>query len=179
MEERVVKLAAGEAGGEDFAVDTDGDGAKFAGVEGADEFAGVALPDGEEGGHADAREILFAVGAEIFQKDVAESDFADALIVVDAKGVFHAGFVDGIDALGRDADFVKRQANGLGLAVEKFAADAVHGNAFVAFGDGGEEGDDFNIGPLEKGVKGHGGVFAAGPAEEDGFGHFLKSPPIT
>jgi hypothetical protein len=171
-EEGVVELAASEAGGEDFAVYADGNGAEFVGVEGADEFAGVTLPDGEESGHADAGKILFAVGAEIFEEDVAESDFADALIEVDAQGFFHAGFVDGIDALLGDADFVKRQANGLGLAVEKFAADTVHGNAVVAFGDGGKEGDDLNVGSLEKGVEGHGGVFAAGPAEEDGFGHF-------
>jgi hypothetical protein len=171
-DEGLVELATGEAGGEDFAVDANGDRAEFVGVKGANEFARVVFPDGKESGHADAGKILFAVGAEIFEEDVAESDFADALIEVDTQGFFHAGFVDGIDTLGRDADFVKGQINGLGLAVEKFAADTVHGNAVVAFGDGSEEGDDLNVGSLEKGVEGHGGVFAAGPAEEDGFGHF-------
>ena len=84
----------------------------------------------------------------------------------------------GVDALRRDADFVERQADGLGLALEKFAADAVHADAFVAFGDGGEEGDDVNVVSLEEGVKGHGGVFAAGPAEEDGFGHWRISKKL-
>ena len=136
-EEGFVEFAAGEAGIEDFAVHADGDGAESIGVEGADEFAGVALPDGEDRRHADAREILFAIGAQVFQEDVAEGDFSNALFEMDAKSFFHARFVNGIDALRRDADFVKRQADGLGLPLEKFAPDAMHADALVAFGDGG------------------------------------------
>ena len=45
----------------------------------ADEFAGVALPDGEERGHADAGEVFLAIGAEVFQEDISEGDGADAL----------------------------------------------------------------------------------------------------
>ena len=80
-EEGGVELAAGEAGVEDFRIDTGGDGAEILSVEMADELAGVALPEGEEGGHADAGEIFFAVGAEVFEEDVAEGDFADALVL--------------------------------------------------------------------------------------------------
>ena len=65
---------------------------------------------------------------------------------------------------------MERQAEGFRLPLKKFAADAVHGDAVVSFGDGGEKGDDFKLVLLEQGVQGHGAVFAAAPAEEDGFG---------
>src|SRR5271154_130646 len=107
------------------------------GVKCADEFAGVALPEGENRGHADASEIFLAVGAKILQENIAERDFSNAFFEMDAKSFFHASFVNRIDALRRDADFVKRQADGLGLPLEKFAADAVHADTFEAFGDRG------------------------------------------
>jgi hypothetical protein len=78
-EEGFVKFATGETGIEKFGVDADGDGAEVQGVEFADEFAGVALPDGEDGLHGNAREIFFTVEAEIFEEDVAERDAADSL----------------------------------------------------------------------------------------------------
>jgi hypothetical protein len=169
-EEGGVKFAAGEAGVENFGVNTDGNGAKMLVVEMADEFARIALPDGEESGHANASEVILAVGAEVFEKDIAKGDFADALIVKEAEGFFHAGLVDGVVALRRDENFVKRQTDGLGLLFEKFAADAVHGDAVISFGDGGEKSYNSEMFLLEEGVERHGAVFAAAPAEEDGFG---------
>src|SRR5205823_5907186 len=93
-----VKFAAGEAGSENFRINAGGNGAEAVFVKVADEFAGVAVPDGEERGHADAGEILFAVGAEIFEEDVAKGDFTNALVAEETEGFFHARFVDGIDA---------------------------------------------------------------------------------
>ena len=132
---------------------------------------GVASPYGELSGHLEARQIFFTVGAEIFQENVAEGHFANALSVEDLEGLLHALFVKRIAALRRDRDFVKRDVEGLGLLVEEFAADTMHGDAAVGFGDGGEKRDDFELGILAEGVESHGGVFAAGPAEEDGFRH--------
>ena len=129
----------------------------------------VAFPDGEEGSHADAGEIFFAIGTEVFEEDVAKGGFAHSLVVKEAEGFFHAGFVDGIDALGRNEDFMQREADGFSLPLEKFTADAVHGDAVIAFRDGGEKGDDSKMLLLEQRVQRHGAVFAAAPAEEDGF----------
>jgi hypothetical protein len=92
------------------------------------------------------------------------------LVVKEAEGCFHAGFVDGIDTLRRDEKFVKRKGNGLSLLLQEFTADAVHGDAVVAFGDGSEKGDDLETLLLEQRVQRHGAVFAAAPAEENGFG---------
>ena len=168
-EERFVQFAAGEAGIEDFAVHADSDGAESIGVKGADQLAGIPLPDGKEGRHPNALEILLAIGTEILQENVTEGDRLNAVFEVHAKRLFHARFVDWIDALRRDADFVKRQTDRLGLPLEKFAADAVHTDALVAFGYGGEERDDVNVAPLKQRVQGHSAVFAAAPAEENWF----------
>ncbi len=52
----------------------------------------------------------------------------------------------------KDEDFVEREADGFGLAPEKFAANAVHGDAVVAFRNGGEKSDDAQIRLLEQRV---------------------------
>src|SRR5260370_19509882 len=130
----------------------------------------MALPEGEERGHADAGEGFLAVGAEVFEEDVAEGDRSNALVVEVAEGCFHARFVDGIDALRRDVNFVEREADRASLALEEFAADAVHGDAVVAFRNGGEKSNDLEMLLLEQRVERHGAVFAAAPAEENGFG---------
>ena len=168
-EEGFVQFAASEAGIENFRIDASGDGSEMLFVEIANQFAGVALPDGKKGGHADAGEVFFAVGAEVFEEDIAEGDFSNALAIEEAEGLLHAGLVDGVDTLRRDGDFVKRQVERVRLAVEKFAANAVHGDAVVAFGDGGEKGGDVELLLLEQRVQRHGAVFSAAPAEEDGF----------
>lgn len=78
---RFVKFTAGEAGMDDLGVNANGHGAETLRVKKADEFARIALPERKESGHADARKILFAIGAQVLKKDVAEGDFANALIV--------------------------------------------------------------------------------------------------
>jgi hypothetical protein len=90
-------------------------------------------------------EIFFAVGAQVLEENVAESHFADTGLIVHAESFLHARLVNGIDALRRDAYFVERQADGVGLLLEEFAADAVHADAVVGFGHGGQECDDAYI----------------------------------
>jgi len=106
-EEGIVELTAGESAVQHFGIDADGDGAKFGLMESADKFAGVALPDGKESAHLDASEIPFPVGAEILEEDVTESYGADSGFVLYAQRFFHARFVNGVDALRRDAHLVQ------------------------------------------------------------------------
>jgi hypothetical protein len=169
-EKRVVEFAASEAGVENLRIDAGGDGAETLRVKEADEFAGVAPPDGKKSGHADTREIFFAVGTQVLKENVAKSDPANALIAEDAQGMLHAGFVDGVYALRRNANFVQRQADGFGLLKEKLAADAVHADALEAFGHGGQQRRNTELLLLEEHVQRDGTVFAAAPAEKDGFG---------
>jgi len=44
-----------------------------------------------------------------------KANFSDPLIVEEAEGFFHARFVDGIDALGWNEDFVEREGRWTGL----------------------------------------------------------------
>jgi hypothetical protein len=164
-----VEFTPGEAGIDNLGVNANGHSAETLRVKKADEFARITLPEGKEGGHADARKILFAIGAQVLEKDVAEGDFADALIVETAQGLFHARFIDGIPAPSGDAYFVQRQADGFGLELQEFAANAVHADAFIALGDGGQEGRRAELLLPEQRVKRHGAVFAAAPAEHNGF----------
>ena len=55
------------------------------------------------------------------------------------------------------------------LPMQKFAANAVHADAVVTLGHGGEEGRDADIVLLEQRVQRESAVFAAAPTEEDGF----------
>jgi hypothetical protein len=169
-EEGFVQFAACEAGVEDFGIDASGDSSKALRVEEADEFAGVALPDGEEGGHAHAGKVFFAIGAQVFQEDIAEGTLSNALFEMHEQGFLHACLVNGIDALRRDANFVEGHTDGLGLLEQEFAADAVHADALVTFGHRGQQRRHANIFPMEQRKQRHGAVFAAPPADEDGFG---------
>src|SRR5215467_7382763 len=168
-EKGIVEFAPGETGGEDFRIDAGGDGAETIGLKFANQLAGVALPDGKESGHVDAGEVFLAVNAKIFEKNVAKGNSANALIAKDAQCMFHARFVNEIDALRRDENFVQGQADGFGLLKQEFATDAVHADAGVTFGDGGEKRSHAEF-LLKQRVQRHGAVFAAAPAEKDGFG---------
>ena len=173
-EKRIVEFASGKAAIENLGINANGDGAETARLKEADEFVRVSLPDGKQSAHSDARKIFFAIGAQVFEENVAKGNLANALIVETAQGLPHARFINGIRALRRDAHFVERQADGCGLELEKLAANAVHADAFVALGDGREEGCDVELLLLEQRVKRHGAVFAAAPAEEDGFAYGHK-----
>src|SRR5690242_19876897 len=103
---RFVEFAASEMGGENFGINANGYGAEALCMEETNEFARVALPDGEESGHANASEVFFAVGAQVLEEDVAKRHLSNTLIVKDAQRLLHAPFVDEIDALRRDTNFV-------------------------------------------------------------------------
>jgi hypothetical protein len=64
------------------------------------------------------------------------------------------------------------------LLPKEFAANAVHGDAVVGFSDGGEKRNDSELLLLEQGVQRHGAVFAAAPAEENGFLRGHQSLPL-
>jgi hypothetical protein len=173
-----VEFATGERVRQNFRIDTGGDGAKFVRMKVADEFAGVALPDRKLSGHADAREIFLTIGAQVFEENVAESNGADALRVVREEGLLHTLFVKWIAALLGNANFMERDAHRLGLKSKKIAPDTMHADAVETFSDSGEEGDDLHLRIELQSVQGHSGVFAAGPAEEDGLRHWLASGKI-
>src|SRR5260221_850890 len=108
--------------------------------------------------------MFLTVSAEIFEEDVAEGDGSDAGFVMDAQAFFYARFVNRIDALRRDADFMQRKTDGLGLLHEKFAADAVHADAVLRFGDGGPKRCRLDGMALPKRMQQHGPALCDGAA---------------
>jgi hypothetical protein len=164
------EFATGEAAIELLGVDADGDGAEPLLAESASEFARVALPDWKDGVHGEAGEVAFAVLAQVFEEDVAKGYGADACGKLRAESVLHTGFVNGIDALRRDADFFEGQAESFGLLEQQCSADAMHADAVVVFGHGGEETDDADVGALAECIEGESAVFATAPAKQDGTG---------
>src|SRR5260370_15425529 len=157
-EKGFVKFAACKAGVENLGVDASSDGAEMLLVKKANQFTGIAFPDGEEGGHADAGEILLAVSTEIFEEDVAKCDLTNAPIVEDAQGLLHARFIDRIHALRWDEDFVEGQADGFGLLPQEVAPDNLPGDAGLSFRGGGGKNDAAGKLLLEPGVPRHGAV---------------------
>jgi len=165
-----VEFTASEARIDNLGINANGYGTETLRVKEADEFARVALPQRKESGHADARKVLFAIGPQVLEKDVAEGDLANALVVENAQGSLHTRFIDNIQATRRDAYFVQRQADGFGLELEEFAANAVHADPFRALGNRSQEGRRAELLPLGQRVECHRAVFATAPAEENGFG---------
>jgi len=87
-EEGFVQFAAGEAGIESFRIDASGNGAETVLVEVADQFARVAFQMGKIA-VMPMRRDFFRVGAEVFEKDVAEGNLSNALVVEEAERLFH------------------------------------------------------------------------------------------
>src|SRR5260370_39366824 len=70
-EEGFVEVASGETRIENFGVDASGDGEEMLLVKKANQFTGMAFPDGEERGHADAGEVFLAVDATVIRANAA------------------------------------------------------------------------------------------------------------
>ncbi len=167
-EEGRVEGAAGEAGVEGAWVNCGETGLEAGGEHLLGEFGGgqveVGGPDGEDRFEAGACEVRYAVGADVFEEEVAKGHAVEAFGDSACADGSHARLVVGVRAGERQVDLPERQARGGGLLVEELFAGAVDGYAAEFFVDGREEGDDFVLGLLAKEVEGPGAVFAAGPS---------------
>ena len=135
------------------------------------QFTRVYFPDREKRGHVCAHKFLFTIDAQVFQENVAETEVMNSLFAKTKNRFGHARLVDRIRTLRRNADFFDRQANGFGLPVKEFVANAVHADALVALGYGGQEGDHFIVRITKKDVQGHCTVFPATPREHQWNSH--------
>src|SRR5579883_890227 len=168
-EKGMVELASGKLRAELCGINANGNGAKSFREKVRTQFPRIALPNGEDRGHANAGKIALAIFAEVLEENVPESHFADALIIKASQRRFHARFVDRIHALRGNQNFMKGQADRFGLPTNQRSADAVHADAVVALGDRRKERGHAEFPPAAQNVQRHGAVLAAAPAEEDGF----------
>ena len=96
------------------------------------EFSGINVPERKNGFCADLRQVFLAISSQVAQKDIAEAKMLNAALSQSNKRFRHVRFVDGIGALRWDGDFLHRQADGFGLLVKEFAANAMHADAIGA-----------------------------------------------
>jgi hypothetical protein len=131
-----VVAAPRKAGVEQARIDADERRLEAGGEELLRKRGRVVPPEGEEATLADGGETLFAVGAHILEEQIAEGDRFDSGQRRGCEGLGHAGLVDLVHAGRRDHDLDKRDPEGLRLPHEQLAADAVHADPLVLFGDG-------------------------------------------
>src|SRR5258708_5785664 len=168
-----VDFPARKIRGKDPQIHADHHGAKAQLQEGTDQFAGVPFPDGEDAVHTDLGEVVFPVGAQVLEKNIAENHFANASGEMHPQCFFHTRFVRRVDALRRDGHLMQRQPDGCGLPFEQLAAHAVHADPVKAFGDRGQQGGHAAALHGKHIVKRHRAVLSTTPAHQYGFLHRL------
>src|SRR5437660_1220040 len=109
LEKTFIQLPSGEAAIQYFTVNANGDGSKMLGVEKSDQLARVALPDGKKSLHARSIQIPFAVGAQVFEKNIAERHHSHPLFIISFERMCHALLVKRVNALRWYPNLVERQ----------------------------------------------------------------------
>jgi hypothetical protein len=119
---------------EDICVNTGDSGLEPGVDEVMSQFGGVDFPNRENRLHVYPGELVLAVLFEIFEEDVAESDFADAQVKIFLQDRKHLLFVIVIGGFFGNKDFFKRQAQRFGLPSENRRSYPVHAPAGVLYG---------------------------------------------
>src|SRR5271169_866044 len=94
----------------------------------AQETARLKSPDRKQRSEARAAQSVFAVSADILQKEVTEGDCLDTGSNRRVGGSLHSGFILLIGARPRQRNDLYRQTRDCGLSLKNFAPGAVHGD---------------------------------------------------
>ena len=170
-EKRGVQLASGKRPVELLRIDADGDAAKAVGNEARGQLTRVDAPERKSCVHLELGKVLFTIGPQIAQENVAEGDMAYSACPEAEASLRHPGFVKGIGTLGRYADFGQRQADGVCLQTQKLPANAMHADALKTLGDGSQKRGHSKPRIREKSVQSHGTVLSSAPGEYQRRGH--------
>src|SRR6185437_9618792 len=121
------------------------------------EFGGreaeVGAPDGKDGFEAGSGEPLDAVGADVFEEEIAESNAVQAFGGGASADGGHAGFVVGVGAGKGQVDFPHWKTGRFRLQIEQLFAETVHCDAAELLIDGCEECDNLVVRVLAKEVQ--------------------------
>ena len=170
-EEHRVEDAAGEGRAEVARVNTGKTRAKPGGDHLAGKLGGgdaeVGAPDGEDRFESGSGEALDAIGADVFEEEVAKGDAVEAFRGGALADLGHARLVVGVGAGEGKIDLPEREPGSRSLLVEQLFSEAMNGDAAELLVDRGQQGDNFVLGLLAEEVKRPGAIFAAAPAEED------------
>ncbi len=131
------------------------------------QFSCVPSPEREQGFESGAAQAVFAIAANVFKKEITESDGGDSLLNGRGAGGRHRLFIDFVAAGPGQGNFPERQAGGVCLRLQQRVARAVHGDALEMRVDGGEQADNFYFAALAEHMESPRTVFAAAPGEKD------------
>ncbi len=137
-EELGIEIAASEFRGQNFRVHTGDFSAQAGSDHGPGQIGGGDLPDRKQGLEAGAGELLFAVGANVGEEQVAESHGVHLPGYGAGAEVAHASFVLLVGTGPGQGNGPERQADGLRLQLQKLAPDGVHGHAIELFVQSGD-----------------------------------------
>jgi hypothetical protein len=101
------------------------------------EFTGIEAPEREEGLKAGWGESAFAIGADVFKKQVAKGDGGDVFGAGAGAGFGHSAFVDIVGAGPREVDGPEGETGGTGLEFNEGAGNTMHGDSAGGFVEGG------------------------------------------
>src|SRR6185436_12080072 len=168
-QQRPVEFAAGETGVELSSIDTNQSCREAIAYELAGEIRGVASPDRENRIEAAAGEQTLPIGADVFQKEIAECDvlyfglvFSDSL-----QREVERRLVRVVGAVLVEENFLKRQAEAFGLGVQQRSTYAMDADAIVAARDTGEKSNDLEFRTLRQRGESEGAVLPAAPAKKN------------
>jgi hypothetical protein len=107
--------------------------------------------------------LLFAVGAHIFEKQIAKRNSFYAFGGCLGTGSTHKRFVLLIGAWPGQRDAPERKSGTRSLPLDQFASDCVHGDSISHVVEGGQQPDHLILSPLTENVQAPSAVFAAAP----------------
>src|SRR5437867_3852686 len=131
----------------------------------------VSFPERKNPPHIRLGQVPFPIGAQVFQKQVAESDRLDTSGFVRGHHIAHDLLVRLIGTrviVSRwEIHLVQRDTDRVRLLFEQHFSDAVVADAPVFVGNGGQERDDVVLLAATHFVQRHRAVFAAAPGHHD------------
>src|SRR3989442_13955695 len=98
-EKIIVDKFAGERLAENFGIDADDDGSEAQLNEGANQFARIASPDGEQALHSALSQICFPGFAQVFKENVSKRHPLDAALPESVERPLHSECILAICAL--------------------------------------------------------------------------------
>src|SRR3974377_240973 len=154
-----------------FGIDAGGDATKAVGNEARGQLTRVDAPERKSCVHFELGKVLFTIGPQIAQENVAEGNVVYPTAPEAEASLRHPGFVKGIGTLRRYADFGQRQADGVCLQTQKLPANAMHADALKTLGPGSQKRGHSKPRIREKSVQSHGTVLSSAPGEYQRRGH--------
>src|SRR5579863_10753557 len=168
-QQRLVEIATRKRAGELSRIDAHQFGAQAGGEHVAREVVGGAFPERKQGIQPGGLQLLFAVGANIPEEEIAERDGVDALRQCAITGGLHALLIDLVGAGPGQGNDPQRQLGGRRLCLDDRSPRSMHRHAVELRIQSCQKAGDIHVVSLSEDVKRPRAVFSTAPGEKDTF----------